>query len=49
MSSLERCYLQTITPEALLNDKVVSRTKSDKTQRNIGLLCAVFNVKSCSL
>jgi hypothetical protein len=48
MSSLELCYLQTVTPEALLN-KVVSRTKPDKTQRNIGLLCAVFKVKSYSL
>jgi hypothetical protein len=49
MSSLERCYLQTITPEAPLNDKVVSRNKPDKTQRNICLLCALFEVKSYSL
>jgi len=49
MSSLERCYLQTITPDALLNDNVVRRTEPDKTQRNIGLRCAVFEVKSYNI
>jgi len=39
MSSIEHCYLQTITPEALLNDKVVSRTKPDEIQI---LVCCVL-------
>jgi hypothetical protein len=32
-----------------LNDKVVVLNKLDKTQRNIGLLCAVSKAVSCSL
>ena len=31
------------------NDKVAGLSKLDKTQRMIGLLCAVLKVMSCSL
>jgi len=32
-----------------MNDKAVGHTKLSKTQRMIGLLCAVLKVISCSL
>jgi hypothetical protein len=34
--------------KVLLKNKVVGLTKLDKTYRNVGLLCAVFNVMSYS-
>jgi len=50
LNSLEHCYLQIIRyPKRTVNDLVVGLTKLSKTQRNIGLLCAVLKVMSYSL
>ena len=50
MNQLEWYYSQTINyTKGTANDKVTVLTNLDKTQRNIGLLCAVLKVVSCSL
>jgi hypothetical protein len=44
LDSIEGSYLQTVNyTKARFNNKPVSRTLLDKTQRNIGLLTAVLS------
>jgi len=47
LNSIEHSYLQT-TSYLRLNDKVGDRTKQDKIQRMIGLLCAALEAMNCS-
>jgi len=50
LNSLESCfYKQYLTLKVRLNDTALGLGKLDKTQRNIGLLCAVLKVRSYSL
>ena len=47
LNSLESCfYKQYLTLKVRLNDTAIGLGKLDKTQRNIGLLCAVLKVRS---
>jgi hypothetical protein len=49
-NSLERCYLQTVIyTKGTVQFKVAGLTELDKTQRNIGLRCAVLKVMICNL
>jgi hypothetical protein len=42
-------YKQQGTPKVRLNDNLAGYTKHGKTQRMIGLLCAVLKVIRCGL
>lgn len=47
LNSVEGRYFPTYA-KSMLNDKVVGRTKLDKTQRMVSLLCAVLEMMSYS-